>query len=116
MKSLTRYEDDPDPVVAALAAAHSAAVRAGERALAERLEKEVDKLSDPAYALYAAVRETVRLLDNVRYFHQTALQNIRLSPTASSGRGAHMDEFLVKTQERLRAARLEYADSKGWPV
>lgn len=112
--TFVRYESDPDPVVAALAVAHGAALRAGEKTIAKSCEAQIRRLADPAYGMYSTIREAVRIIDQLRYHHGVALSNIKVTPTSGSGLGDQGDEWFANLASRLTQAAAEYSDSKGW--
>lgn len=109
-----KYETDPDPVVASLATAHGAALRAGETRVAKSVEAEIKKLTDPGYGMYAALREAVRYIDQFRYHHGVALAAIKTSPTSSRGLAEQGDEFFGLLASKLTQACVEYGDPRGW--
>lgn len=109
-----KYENDPDPVVAALAGTHGAALLAGEREVAKVVGEQIQKLTDPGYEMYAMLREAAAYIDQVRYYEGIKLGGHKISPTASKGLGEHMDEWLANLASKCIGATADYADRKGW--
>lgn len=109
-----KYETDPDPVVSALATAHSAALLAGERETAAAVGIEISKLTDAGYEMFAMLREVANYVDQIRYYEGIKLGGHKISPTSSKGLGENVDQWLSTLAGKCVAATQDYADRKGW--
>lgn len=111
-----RYEDDPDPVVAALAVAHGAALQAGETETAKALQVEIQKLTDHGYEMFSMLRDVATYIDHLRYYEGCKLGGHKISPTSSKGFGENVDQWLATLASKCIGATQDYADRKGWEV
>jgi hypothetical protein len=101
-------------LVDALRDARAEAKAAGEEGIVLDLDAQIERLSDPVYALVVDAREAVRAIDRMRYYHGSALSSVKLSPTTSTGLGEHGDELLANIASKLTQGIVTVTEQKGW--